>query len=129
MSLKAIWYLDKFRKKAKKGFVGYPVATVAYYGPDNQSASKVAIGIIKNEGGDPEFLQRWLSETQDVRTDPAILKETMDFISSHRVKSVVVANGILGCPHEEGTDYPAGRKCPTCTFWANRDRFTGHVIQ
>ena len=129
MSLKATWYLDKFRKKAKRGFVGYPVATVAYYGPDNQRASKVAIGIIQNEGGDAENLERWFSETQDVRTDPEILKEAMDFISGHSVKSVVVADGILGCPHEEGTDYPEGEKCPICTFWANRDRFTGNVIQ
>ena len=129
MSLKSTWYLDKFRKKARRGFVGYPVATVAYYGPDNQRASKVAIGVIQSEDGDAVILERWFNESQDVRTDPGILKETMNFISGHSVKSVVVADGILGCPHEEGKDYPEGGKCPTCTFWANRDRFTGNIIQ
>ena len=50
MSFKASWYLEKLRKKAKKGFLGFPVATVSYYGPDNQRANKVAVGIIKTEG-------------------------------------------------------------------------------
>lgn len=129
MSLKATWYLDKFRKKAKKGFDGYPVATVAYYGPDDQRASKVAVGIILAEGGDAEVLERWFSDINDVRTDPEILKEVLGFVSAHSAKSVVMADRILGCPHEEGKDYPEGEKCPKCTFWANRDRFTGQIIQ
>ena len=128
MSLKLTWYLDKFRKKVQKGFAGFPVATIAYYGPDNQRASKVAVGIIKEEGGDAVYLERWYSEFQDIRVNPEILKEVLDFISSHSVKSVVATDGILGCPHEEGTDYPEGEKCPACKYWATRDRFTGKVI-
>ena len=31
-------------KKARKGFRGYPVATVAYYGPDAERASKLRKG-------------------------------------------------------------------------------------
>lgn len=129
MALKATWYLDKFRKKTKKGFAGYPVATVAYYGPDNQRASKVAVGIILAAGGDAEVLERWFSDTQDVRTDPDVLKEVLDFISAHSAKSVVVVDGIIGCPHEEGADSPEGGKCPQCIFWAHRDRFTGDLLQ
>jgi hypothetical protein len=34
MSLKQRWFSDKLKKKAAKGLVGYPVATVAFYGPD-----------------------------------------------------------------------------------------------
>ena len=129
MSLKATWYLDKFRKKAKKGFAGYPVATVAYYGPDNKRASKVAVVIIVIEGGNAEVLERWFSETQDVRSDPEILKEVLDFVSANSAKSVVVADAILGCPHEEGTDYPEGEKCSKCSYWKSRDRFTGETLQ
>ena len=128
MSLKATWYQDKFRKKVKRGFAGYPVATIAYYGPDNQTASKVAVGIIQTEGGEAAVLERWFSASQDVRASPEILKEVLDFISSHGAKSVVATDGILGCPHEEGTDYPNGEKCPSCTYWATRDRFTGAVV-
>jgi hypothetical protein len=129
MSLKATWYLEKFRKKSKKGFVGFPVATVAYYGPDNKRASKVAVGIIATEGGDADVLERWVSDTQDVRTDPDIIKEVLEFVSVNGAKSVVVADGILGCPHEEGTDYPLGERCPKCSYWQHRDRFTGETLQ
>lgn len=129
MSLKATWYLDRFRKKTKKGFNGYPMATVAYYGPDNMKASKVAVGIIVTEGGDADVLERWFNDTQDVRTDPEVLKEILDFVSANGAKSVVVADGILGCPHEEGTDYPEGEMCPECTYWQSRHRFTGEAIQ
>ncbi len=45
-------------KKAKKGFRGYPLATVAYYGPDDKWASKVAVGIISEEKGEVEHLER-----------------------------------------------------------------------
>ena len=74
-------------------------------------------------------LERWFSDTQDVRVSPEILKQIQDFISNNSAKSVVIADGILGCPHEEGKDYPEGEMCPTCTFWANRDRFSGSTIQ
>jgi hypothetical protein len=29
---------------------------------------------------------------------------------------------MLGCPHEEGIDYPEGEACPACPFWAGRER-------
>ena len=37
--------VKRFGKKAKKGFRGYPMATVAFYAPDNKRASKVAVAI------------------------------------------------------------------------------------
>ncbi len=115
------------QRKAQKGFRGYPIATVAYYGPDNQFASKVAVGIILREDGDVAFLERWFSEDTDVRTDPAISREIVEFIRQHQVKSVVMTDGIIGCPHEEGIDYPMGESCPQCPYWANRDRWTGEL--
>jgi hypothetical protein len=46
------------------------------------------------------------------------------FITEAGVKSVVIAERIIGCPHEEGIDYE-GAICPACPFWAGRDRWTG----
>jgi hypothetical protein len=40
----------------------------------------------------------------------------------------VVADRIVGCPHEEGIDYPDGEKCPECPFWATRDRWSGDLL-
>ena len=116
------------QKKARRGFRGYPVATVAFYGPDDTQATKVAVGIVLQEGADAEDLQRWFAEKGDVRTDQAIAKEVLEFIQSHAAKSVVMTDRIIGCPHEEGVDYPTGQACPLCPFWAYRDRWTGHVI-
>ena len=39
----------RLTKKAKKGFRGFPVATVAFYGPDDRRASKLAVGIVLAE--------------------------------------------------------------------------------
>src|SRR2546422_10618261 len=92
-------------KRARKGFRGYPVATVAFYGPDDRRATKVAVGVVAAEGAEPSILERWFSTESDVRTDPAIGLEILNFIEGQEVKSVVMADRIIGCPHEEGTDY------------------------
>ena len=129
MSFKARWQRDKLRKKAKKGFRGYPVATIAYYGPDDARASKVVVGVVQSEGADAEPMQKWFSESGDVRNDEAILESIAAFLEDHTVKSVVAVDRIIGCPHEEGVDYSEGETCPACPFWANRDRFSGEPLQ
>jgi hypothetical protein len=49
-------------KKSKLGFRGYPVGTVAFYGPDDQHASKVAVAVIVAPDTEPAALQRWFAE-------------------------------------------------------------------
>jgi hypothetical protein len=129
MSFKAQWQRDKLRKKAKKGFRGYPLATIAYYGPDDTRASKVVVAVVPSEGADPEPMQKWFSESGDVRNDEATLESIAAFLQDQTVKSIVAVDRIIGCPHEEGVDYPEGEKCPACPFWANRDRFSGEPMQ
>jgi hypothetical protein len=114
-------------KKARRGFRGYPVATVAFYGPDDRKATKVAVGIVTAEGAEPVALERWLTEERDGRTDPMIGRRILEFIRQHGARSVAMADRIIGCPHEEGVDYPEGEVCPRCPFWAHRDRWTGEI--
>jgi len=114
------------RKKAKQGMRGYPVGTLAFYGPDNQRASKVAVSVIRYEGAEPD-VRRWFSETGDVRTDPTILSEIALYLRQSAVHSVAMVDGIIGCPHEEGIDYPMGQPCPQCSFWIGRNRWTGEL--
>ena len=116
------------KKKARRGFRGYPVATVAFYGPDDTRATKVAVGVMAAEGAEPAALERWFAKDQDVRSDSSIGLHILEFIQRHGVKSVVMADRIIGCPHEEGVDYPEGQVCPQCPFWAHRDRWSGDVI-
>jgi hypothetical protein len=117
------------KKKARRGFRGYPVATIAFYGPDDVRASKVAVGIMVAQGADPKALERWFDEEGDVRRNPAIGNQILQFIQDHEVKTVVMTERIIGCPHEEGKDYPDGEVCPQCPFWAHRDRWSGEITQ
>src|SRR6478736_4976954 len=39
-------FLNRLRKKARKGLRGWPIATVAFYGPNLSQATKVAVGIL-----------------------------------------------------------------------------------
>jgi len=127
MSLSQTWFLDRLKKRASKGARGYPVASIAFYGPTDKVASKVVVGITAAEGADVEPLERWYSPDQDARKNPELMKTVLHFLEAHGVKSVVMPDRMLGCPHEEGKDYPEGEPCPHCPYWRNRDRFTGLV--
>ena len=110
------------RKKAKRGFRGYPAATLAFYGPDAAFASKVAVGIVTSEDAPIDTLQRWFSTGVDIRLDRSIGEQVAAFVKAHGVLTVVESEGIIGCPHEEGIDYPDGERCPQCPYWAGRER-------
>ncbi len=119
---------NPLRKKAKRGFRGYPIATVAFYGPDDRRASKVAVGIVADESGEVVELERWFAEEADARSDLDIGEAIEAFIRSRNVRSVVLGDRIIGCPHEEGIDYPEGQACSECPYWAGRDRFSGERV-
>jgi hypothetical protein len=112
----------------RPAFRGYPVATIAFYGPNDKLATKVVVSVILTESNEPDVLHRWFSDL-DVRHDLAIGEEILAFLKPHEPRSTVVTDRIIGCPHEEGTDYPEGASCPQCPYWAGRDRFTHDRIQ
>lgn len=114
-------------KRARKGIKGYPVATVAFYGPTNLVATKVVCGIIKTEGAEVEPMKKWFSEN-DVRKSEKILGQILGFIEENNATSVGMVEEIIGCPHEEGIDYPDGESCPKCSYWKGRDRFTHEML-
>jgi hypothetical protein len=120
---------SRLAKKARRGFRGYPIATVAFYGPDAGRASKVAVGIVRAEGAEAQPLERWFSNDLDVRVDAAIGEQIFAFLRQHGARSVVLSPGIIGCPHEEGVDYPSGVSCPQCPYWHGRDRWTGEIAK
>jgi hypothetical protein len=76
---------------------------------------------------DPTELHRWFTETGDARADATISTEIATFLRAYAVKSVAMMDGIFGCPHEEGIDYPKGGTCPACPSWAGQDRLTGRL--
>jgi hypothetical protein len=110
--------------KSKQQKPQFPAATMAFYGPDDKRASKMVVAILRNADAELGPFRKWMSGTTDVRADERIGKEVEAFLKEHHVKQVVTTDRIIGCPHEEGEDYPEGMNCPHCSFWTNRDRFT-----
>jgi hypothetical protein len=122
---------DKYKlEKMARRRTGFPMATVAYYGPNDQFASKVVVGIRESlKQKEIVNLKKWFSTEMDVRFDADILLEMLEYIEANSVHRVALAERIIGCPHEEGIDYPMGETCPECPFWANQDRWTGEIIR
>ena len=130
MPLDKDWALKRLRKKAKRGMRGWPIATIAFYGPNATRASKVAVGIVMAEDEEPHEMRDWKVETGDVRNDMPIAAAILEFMEKHGVLSVAMSDGLMGCPHQEGIDYE-GEWCPdpACAYWYKRDRFTGKMVQ
>ncbi|KTD83068.1 hypothetical protein [Legionella waltersii] len=110
-------------KKIKQGDNGYPAATVAYYGPNADIASKVVVTILLNEDDDPAYVEKWYS-SMDIRKVDFVHLEIVEFIKSFQVRSIfALGEKILGCPHEEGIDYEENGHCPECPYWKDKDRW------
>ena len=91
----------RLSKRAKRGFRGWPLATVALYGPDDTMATKLTVGILPGEDAEATDLRRWLSRDQtDIRDDIRVAEEVLALITEAGVKSVVMTDRIIGCPHE-----------------------------
>jgi hypothetical protein len=105
-------------RKAQKGFQGYPLGIIAFYGYNDRSAAKAVIGIVMEAGGTPEHIRKWVSEKGDLRKDVSSIKELFRYIEAHHVQSVAMTPGIYYCPHEPGIDFPEDGTCPHCSFWS-----------
>jgi hypothetical protein len=95
----------------------FPLGTVAYYGPNDKITTKIVAGVIKEEGAEP-IIKRWMAT--DVTTNPKVRKEIQHFFQKYRVKSVVATDRNIGCPHEEGEDFPVGGDCSFCPWWKGK---------
>jgi hypothetical protein len=93
------------------------MATVAFYGPDDKKTTKIAAGVFLRPGS-KVILRRWVSTK--VLENPKVEREMLAFFDEYGVKTVVTSDGNIGCPHEEGPDFPVGEDCPFCPFWKGR---------
>ena len=75
------------------------------------------------EDAEATDLRRWFSEGTDIHNDAGVAEEVLAFIDAAGARSIVMTDRIIGCPHEEDIDYE-GPTCPSCPFWAGRDRWT-----
>lgn len=119
-------------KQSKPGsqLPAYPAATLAFYGPNDQYATKAVVTLVQSpEDTHVSVSQKWRTQEGDIRDDTGVRQQILEFMQLHAVKRVVLADRIIGCPHEEGLDYPQGEKCPLCPFWQTRDRWTGKPVE
>jgi hypothetical protein len=105
------------------------IGSIASYGPDNTRATKLVASVIDGASDELIDLRVWHSDGSDIRHDPIVAAEIRSWLSSRGVSKTTAADRIIGCPHEEGIDYPMGRVCPRCPFWATIDRFTHEPIE
>jgi hypothetical protein len=111
--------MEGLQRRAQNGFQGYPLGIIAFYGPDDQTATKAVIGIVKAAGSAPEEINQWHFENGDLRKDVPSIKALFRYIEAHNVVSVALTPGIYYCSHEPGIDFPEGESCPRCSFWSN----------
>ena len=94
-----------------------PLGTIAHYGPDDQQTTKIVVGIFLHATAQP-ILRRFVSSK--VKADPKVQLEILEFLNSYKIKQTVIVDENIGCPHEEGEDFPVGEDCPFCPFWAGK---------
>ena len=92
---KILNFKNPLEKKIKAGFQGYPIGTIAFYGPNNTLATKATVGILLNEGDkEPAKMEKWFSE-KEIRTNTKILNEIKKFLTDNKVRSIGTTNKIL----------------------------------
>jgi hypothetical protein len=102
-------------RKTIEGKDHFPIGVLAYFGPDNEKITKVVAVILQTKTSSP-CVKSW--KTHDFRTDSVVAKEIGQFFLEKSVSEVVMTDGVVGCPHDEGIDFPVGEACPHCPFWA-----------
>ena len=105
------------REKPPRDEAEYPIGTVALYGPDDKVTTKIVAGVIANEGAEA-LIERWGGT--DIKDNAKIQGAIRRFFDRHGVKSVAAVDRNMGCPHEEGEDFPVGKDCPFCPFWQGK---------
>jgi hypothetical protein len=118
--------LEKLARKPRKA--SQPIGTIAFYGPDDKRASKMVVAVMNPGDEEPAAIERWFTDG-DARGDHRLARAAVEFLTRNGVHQVAMADRIIGCPHEEGIDYPEGESCPRCPYWIGRDRFTGEIIE
>jgi hypothetical protein len=92
--MKPITWLRKFVARGDKG---YPVATLAFYGPDDKKASKAVLGVIASKGAEPQ-LHKWFGESPelDLRYDTKLQNAWIEIIRREGVRSLAMMEAIKG---------------------------------
>lgn len=89
-------HVDKAKKRiakqVKKGFHGYPLVSLEYFGKTPGSATEVVISFIEEEGADPQ--KQTVVSGADAREDETIQSTLLKIIERVGAKTVTEIDGI-----------------------------------
>lgn len=89
-------HVDKAKKRiakqVKKGFHGYPLVSLEYFGKTPDSASEVVISFTEEEGAEPQ--KQTFVSGGDAREDEAIQSTLLKIIERADAKTVTEVSGI-----------------------------------
>jgi hypothetical protein len=112
---KFLWHLRGVIKEKRN----FPIGALVYFGPDDKTITKIVAVVILSSESDP-ILRSW--DGNDVSTNGEVVFEISNYFNKFQVNEVVMTEGVVGCPHEEGVDYPAGEACPYCPYWSEKSK-------
>lgn len=89
-------HVDKAKKRiakqVKKGFHGYPLVSLEYFGKTPDSATEVVISFTEEEGADPQ--KQTFVSGGDAREDETIQSTLLKIIERADAKTVTEIDGI-----------------------------------
>lgn len=109
--------VGRYRSRHGQSAFEYPIGTVAIYGPDDKLTTKIVASVIRSADSEP-ILERFVGT--GITEDPAVQDKISTFFADHGVTQVAATDQNMGCPHEEGEDFPEGEDCPFCPFWKGK---------
>lgn len=82
----------RISKRVKRGFHGYPIISIQYFGPSEMLATKVEVGFIEVENAEP-MLETFNSET-DIRQDETVQTTIIKIIDRVDAKTVTLEDKV-----------------------------------
>ncbi|MBN27334.1 MAG: hypothetical protein CL578_20130 [Alteromonadaceae bacterium] len=83
----------RIEKRVKRGFQGYPMISIQYFGQSSDLASKVEVSFIEQEGA-PAMAESFNS-SNDIRQDETVQTTIIKIIDRVDAKTVTLAETVL----------------------------------
>jgi len=82
----------RINKRVKRGFHGYPMISIQYFGPSEVLATRVEVGFIQEENAEP-MLETFNSES-DIRKDETVQTTIIKIIDRVDAKTVTLNESV-----------------------------------
>lgn len=82
----------RINKRVKRGFQGYPLISIEYFGPSQMLATKVEVGFVQDENTEP-MLETFNSDA-DIRQDQTVQTTIIKIIDRVDAKTVTLEDQV-----------------------------------